>query len=97
MKMKYIIALLAASLAACSTSPSVTRLAQRQAFTDIVTNMSGAGQEIEVTFYGGPSVITSYSIHYTKLYEAATHLPAALEPYLNMPVATDLGTNNDWR
>jgi hypothetical protein len=56
MKMKYIIVLLTASLAACSTSPSVTKLAQRQSFTDIVTNMSGTGQEIEVTFYGGPSL-----------------------------------------
>lgn len=42
--------------ASCSTSPSATKLAQRQTFSDVVTNTSGTGQEIEVKFYGGPSL-----------------------------------------
>lgn len=54
--MKYLIIALTALLAACSARPSASRLAQRQTFTDIVTNGSGSGPEIELKFYGGPSL-----------------------------------------
>ena len=55
--MKYIILLISAVLlASCSSKPSATRLAQRQTFTDVVTNTSGTGEEIELRFYGGPSL-----------------------------------------
>ena len=54
--MKYYIIILAAVLASCSSKPSATRLAQRQTVKDVVTNESGRGQEIEVGFYGGPSL-----------------------------------------
>jgi hypothetical protein len=54
--MKYLIIVLATVLASCSSKPSATRLAQRQTVTDIETNLSGKGQEIEVGFYGGPSL-----------------------------------------
>lgn len=55
-EMKYIILITAVILSSCSTNPSGTRLAQRQKMTDVVTNGSGKGQEIEVRFYGGPSL-----------------------------------------
>jgi len=55
-EMKYIIIVFMVVLASCSSSPSATKLAQRQTFTDIVTNTAGTGQEIEVKFYGGPSL-----------------------------------------
>ncbi len=55
--MKYIIIIITAVLAAsCSSKPSATKLAQRQSFTDVVTNVSGTGEEIELRFYGGPSL-----------------------------------------
>lgn len=55
--MKYIVILISAVLlASCSSKPSATRLAQRQTFTDVVTNSSGTGEEIELRFYGGPSI-----------------------------------------
>lgn len=55
--MKYILIITAAVLlASCSSKPSATRLAQRQTFTEVVTNTSGTGQEIEFRFYGGPSL-----------------------------------------
>jgi len=54
--MKYLIIVLATVLASCSSKPSATRLAQRQTVNDIETNLSGKGQEIEVGFYGGPSL-----------------------------------------
>lgn len=55
--MKYIIIIISTVLlASCSSKPSATRLAQRQTFTDVVTNTSGTGQEIELSFYGGPSL-----------------------------------------
>lgn len=54
--MKYIVILLMAVLAGCSPKPSATKLAQRQTFTDVVTNSAGAGPEIEVKFYGGPAL-----------------------------------------
>lgn len=56
-EIRYIIIILtAALLASCSSTPSSSRLAQRQTFTDIVTNPAGEGPEIEVKFYGGPSL-----------------------------------------
>lgn len=55
-EMKYLIILIAAVLASCSSKPSATRLAQRQTVTDVVTNETGKGEEIEVGFYGGPSL-----------------------------------------
>ncbi len=55
-EMKYIIIVLAAALAACSSKPSATNMVQRQTVTDVVTNSSGQGQDIEVRFYGGPSL-----------------------------------------
>jgi hypothetical protein len=55
-KMKYIIIIIAVALASCSANPSATRQAQRQKMTDVVTNLKGTGQEIEVKFYGGPSL-----------------------------------------
>ena len=57
-KMRYIIIIVTASLllASCSPKPSAVRLAQRQTFTDVVTNTAGTGQEIELRFYGGPSL-----------------------------------------
>ena len=55
-EMKYLILITAVILASCSATPSVSRLAQRQNMTDVVTNSSGKGQEIEVKFYGGPSL-----------------------------------------
>lgn len=54
--MKYTIILIAAILASCSSKPSATRLAQRQTVKDVVTNEAGKGEEIEVGFYGGPSL-----------------------------------------
>src|SRR5690606_34879067 len=55
--MKYIVIIISAVLlASCSSKPSATRLAQRQTFTDVVTNTSGTGEEIELRFYGGPSL-----------------------------------------
>ena len=54
--MKYFIIALTVVLASCSTKPSVSKLAQRQTFTDVVTNAAGTGQEIEVKFHGGPSL-----------------------------------------
>ncbi|NLE35825.1 MAG: hypothetical protein GX622_12030, partial [Bacteroidales bacterium] len=55
--MKYIIIIIASLLlSSCSPKPSAVRLAQRQTFTDVVTNKAGAGQEIELRFYGGPSL-----------------------------------------
>jgi len=57
-KMRYIIITIIASLllTSCSPKPSAVRLAQRQTFTDVVTNPAGEGQEIELRFYGGPSL-----------------------------------------
>jgi hypothetical protein len=56
-EMKYIVIIISAVLlASCSSKPSATRLAQRQTFTDVVTNTSGTGEEIELRFYGGPSL-----------------------------------------
>lgn len=56
-EMKYTAILIAAVLlASCSSKPSSSRLAQRQTFTDVVTNTSGTGEEIELRFYGGPSL-----------------------------------------
>lgn len=56
-KMKYFIIIITAVLvASCSSKPSATKLAQRQSFTDVVTNVSGTGEEIELRFYGGPSL-----------------------------------------
>jgi len=54
--MKYFIIALTVVLASCSAKPSVLKLAQRQTFTDVVTNPAGSGPEIEVKFYGGPSL-----------------------------------------
>ncbi|MRR23553.1 hypothetical protein EG830_11315, partial [bacterium] len=54
--MKYFIIVIAAVLASCSSKPSATRLAQRQTVKDVVTNETGKGEEIEVGFYGGPSL-----------------------------------------
>lgn len=54
--MKYLIIITAVLLASCTSKPSASRLAQRQTFTDVVTNTSGTGQEIELSFYGGPSL-----------------------------------------
>lgn len=54
--MKYFIIALSVVLASCSAKPSVSKLAQRQTFTDVVTNSSGIGPEIGVKFYGGPSL-----------------------------------------
>lgn len=54
--MKYILIVLTAALAACSSKPSTSNLVQRQTVTDVVTNSSGQGQEFEVRFYGGPSL-----------------------------------------
>jgi len=54
--MKYFIILIAALLASCTSRPSSTNLLQRQTMTDVVTNTSGQGEEIEVRFYGGPSL-----------------------------------------
>ena len=57
-KMRNIMIIITASLllSSCSTKPSAVRLAQRQTFTDVVTNTAGTGQEIELRFYGGPSL-----------------------------------------
>jgi hypothetical protein len=54
--MKYFIIALTVVLASCSAKPSVSKLAQRQTFTDVATNAAGSGPEIEVKFYGGPSL-----------------------------------------
>lgn len=54
--MKYLIILIIVMLAACSTKPSATNMAQRQKFTDVETNISGEGPSIELKFYGGPSL-----------------------------------------
>lgn len=54
--MKYLIIITAVLLASCTSKPSASRLAQRQTFTDVVTNTSGTGQAIELSFYGGPSL-----------------------------------------
>jgi len=54
--MKYLIIALSVIIASCSAKPSASKLAQRQTFTDVVTNSSGTGPEIEVKFYGGPSL-----------------------------------------
>jgi hypothetical protein len=54
--MKYLFFILAVVLASCSRNPSSSNLVQRQRITDVVTNESGNGQEIEVRFYGGPSL-----------------------------------------
>ena len=55
-EMKYIILISAVILASCSANPAATRLVPRQKMTDVMTNTSGKGQEIEVKFYGGPSL-----------------------------------------
>jgi hypothetical protein len=56
-EMRYIIIILTvALLASCSSKPSTSKLTQSQTFTDIVTNPAGEGPEIEVKFYGGPSL-----------------------------------------
>jgi len=55
-EMKYLVIVLTVVLASCSASPSASKLAQRQTFTDVVTNTAGSGPEIEVRFYGGPSL-----------------------------------------
>ncbi len=55
-EMKYFIIALTVVLASCSAKPSVLKLAQRQTFADVITNRAGTGQEIEVKFYGGPSL-----------------------------------------
>ncbi len=54
--MKYLIIALTVVLASCSAKPSVSKLAQRQTFTDVVTNSTGSGPEIDVKFYGGLSL-----------------------------------------
>ncbi len=54
--MKYIIILISVILASCSASPTASKLAQRQTFTDVVTNKAGTGPEIEVKFFGGPAL-----------------------------------------
>ncbi|MCK7540184.1 MAG: hypothetical protein MZV63_59440 [Marinilabiliales bacterium] len=36
-----------------------SKLAQRQTFTDVVTNKAGTGPEIEVKFYGGTFALLS--------------------------------------
>jgi hypothetical protein len=56
-EMKYIIIIITAVLvSSCSPKPSSTKLAQRQSFTDVITNTSGTGEEIELRFYGGASL-----------------------------------------
>jgi len=56
-EMKYLIILISAVLlASCTAKPSASKMAQRQTFTDVITNPSGTGQEIELSFYGGPSL-----------------------------------------
>ena len=54
--MKYIIIILMVFLAACSAKPSASKIAERQKFTEVQTNTSGTGPEIEVKFYGGSSL-----------------------------------------
>jgi hypothetical protein len=54
--MKYIVIVIAAVLASCSSKPSATRLEQRQTVKDVLTNEAGKGEEIEVGFYGGPAL-----------------------------------------
>jgi hypothetical protein len=54
--MKYIIIISALIITACSSQPSSSNLAQRQKFTDVVTNSSGAGPVVELKFYGGASL-----------------------------------------
>jgi len=54
--MKCFIILLTVLFASCSSKPSASNLLKRQTMTDVVTNTSGQGEEIEVSFYGGPSL-----------------------------------------
>ncbi|MDZ7634041.1 MAG: hypothetical protein U5L72_06205 [Bacteroidales bacterium] len=55
--MKYlIITAIMVLVASCSDKPSASKPAKRQTFTDVVTNQAGTGPQIEVKFYGGPSL-----------------------------------------
>jgi len=54
--MKYIIIITALIITACSSKPSSSNMAQRQKFTDVVTNSSGAGPVVELKFYGGAAL-----------------------------------------